>query len=177
MKFTELIKSDHQIITELDKIHDTDGDEFIFAKMNSKIYAIAIDHILEIIEPTSPDPIANSKPCYLGIINYHNQVIGVIDLRVSSKKDPMNSFAYIVVQTNTGIMALAVDYVMSMHSLSPSIFDREVSLRSEIDQSYLLGFTKVDNQLITLLDIKSVLEMHQINDLSKIEKSIEQVVM
>lgn len=87
------------------------------------------------------------------------QILGVIDMRIRFGHEPESTekLALIVFETDKGTLAAVVDSVNSVSYIKDEDIQKDVQVSTRVPLDYFQGIARVDNQLISLIDLKNVL--------------------
>jgi len=148
--------------------------QYLTFTLNQQIFGIPIEFVREINQLPEITPIPNTPACVAGVINLRDKVIPVIDLHCKFKVaeiPPTRETCVIVIDSRQGQVAIIVDTVASVIPFANDQIELPPALIQEPESSFILGFGKLGNQVLVLLDIMQVLDrdnIHQITDLSKL---------
>ena len=140
------------------------GDELMAAKILS---------VREVIEPFEIYPIANTINCFRGIINVRGEVIGVLDLRMKFgvTAEDHKEMRYLVHESDQGPVAFIVDKVVSVVEIKDEKIDLNVRIRNAQKMDYFKGIARVNEQLMTVVELNSIFDS---DGMLEIQKSVKQ---
>jgi len=153
------------------KDSDTDsGDEakkYLIFSLDEDLFGTPLLNVREVIEPQPIKKIPNTVDEFLGAINLRGEIIGVIDLRLRLGREPRSlpTNAFLIFQTEVGAIAALVDQVESISEFSVEDMDSNPNVLFKIPQNFLIGMAKLDDRLVTVLDLFNVLSQDEINQL------------
>lgn len=147
--------------------------QFLTFNVSGERYAIDIVHIKEIIEqghitkvPMSPDFIA-------GVVNLRGSVVPVIDLakRFEKKPEEQSKKSSIVIlevkyEGDSLEIGITVDLVNEVLDVRHSDIELAPSFGTKIRTDFIDGMGKIENGLLTILDINTVLSIDELSNLS-----------
>ncbi len=113
--------------------------------------------------------VPNSPDFVEGIINLRGQVIPVIDLR---KRLKLNQIGYtkdsriIVVEINDKVVGFIVDQVKEVLRIDSGITEPPPPMVSGIGSEFITAVAKLDDRLITLLDLQKLLSEDELENVS-----------
>jgi len=170
--------------SQLDEDHDTktllnmEGKYLIF-NLDHQYFGVDILQIREIVKMMPVRSIPHSPNFVRGIINFREQVIPVIDLRLVlglDQVDDDNASRLIVVETVTsrGViqMGLVVDEVSHVANIQTSDIEQTPDFGVDIRTDYMLGMAKQGSDLMVLLDIDRVLTHRETSAVVQITESL-----
>ncbi len=140
------------------------GDELMAAKILS---------VREVLEPFEIYPIANTINCFRGIINVRGEVIGVLDLRMKFgvTAEDHKEMRYLVHESDQGPVAFIVDKVVSVVEIKDEKIDLNVRIRNAQKMDYFKGIARVNEQLMTVVELNSIFDS---DGMLEIQKSVKQ---
>lgn len=109
-----------------------------------------------------------------GVINLRGRVIPVIDLRTKlkiQKKDRDNNTRIIVVEIEGKTIGFIVDSVKEVLRIPTSITEAPPEMVTGIDSDYIMAVAKLDDRLITLLNLEKILSNTEKDKLQDVEQS------
>ena len=154
--------------------------KFLTFELGGEIYGLEILKVQEIIGIMDVTRLPKTPDYMRGIINLRGKVIPVMDLRRKFEldhKDDNNRTCIIVVQVvsddNTITMGILVDEVSEVLDIEQNQISDTPSLGSEIETDFILGIGKVEEKVVMLLDIDTVLTTKEIKMVKKISEQID----
>jgi purine-binding chemotaxis protein CheW len=136
---------------------------FLTFKLDSEIFAIKVEKILEVLELTKITRIPKTPGYIRGVINLRGEIIPVIDLRslfnVDTIRDTIDTVIIILDMEHHNKKMMLGAVVDSVHEVIDVIKTkiREVpELGSRYNTQFLLGMIKKDNNFVMLLDIDNI---------------------
>lgn len=141
-------------------------NSFLIFEINGEKYGTRLLTIREVVEPIETKPIPNTRDYFLGMINIRGEIVGVIDLRMLyfNKNNMLPSCVYLVVITDKGPISALVDKVLSVSRIEDSQIDKDVTLSTMISSEFILGIAKSGEDLITIIDLSSILKSVKIEN-------------
>lgn len=113
---------------------------FILCNLDDHQFAIEISEVDKVIRAVEVSPLPDMDPCFMGVINMHGKVLGVINLREKLHFPPRElvpSDLFLIYTCNKKSIAVVIDGITGMFScpdeslLSP----QEVLPRQTVDSS------------------------------------------
>ena len=105
-----------------------------------------------------------------GIINLRGQVIPIIDLRKRLNmphKEYDKQTRFIVVEIHKLVTGFIVDNVNEVLRIDRNVTEAAPSLISNVSNDFITGIAKLEDRLITLLDLDKILSFEEKNELSE----------
>lgn len=156
---------------------DARGDsvtQFLTFVSNGEVYGVSILNIREIVSygnitrvPMMPDFVA-------GVINLRGSVVPVVDLALRFAQEPAartkrSSVVILDVMYEDEEMeiGITVDVVNEVLDIRASEVEPAPSFGTKIRTDFISGMGKVDNQLLVLLNIETILSVEELSAISE----------
>jgi purine-binding chemotaxis protein CheW len=158
--------------------HVPAGREYLTFRLGSEEYGIDILKVQEIRSYEPPTKIANS-PAYLkGVVNLRGVIVPIIDLRVKFNcfnedgQTEINSFTVVIVLNVRGrVVGAVVDSVSDVMQLAEQAIQPAPEMSTAmVDTTYITGIANVNDRLLILMDIESLMgsaEMGLLNSIAQ----------
>lgn len=154
---------------EINENIDQATKQIIVFKMAGEEYALDIQHIKEVV----PTPMISKVPLtpdyILGVSNIRGNIIAIVDLEIKfqlaiASEEPKNGGYALVVEMEETHMAFLVQEIPNTFSVPVSSIDQSPAILHEAtgEQSYIEGIIKLDERLIILVDIQSIVAKGEI---------------
>ena len=145
------------------------SNQILVFNINNELYGIDILKVQEILNFIQPTPIPNCPDYLKGIINLRGTIILVIDLRArlhfDSPMDP-NNCVIVVVAIGNKKYGLVVDSVSDVLTINEENIQEDIDIHSGIDNRYIMGLVKANEQMIILVNIDKVFLKNELDDLN-----------
>ena len=145
------------------------SNQILVFNINNELYGIDILKVQEILNFIQPTPIPNCPDYLKGIINLRGTIILVIDLRArfhfDSPMDP-NNCVIVVVAIGNKKYGLVVDSVSDVLTINEENIQEDIDIHSGIDNRYIMGLVKANEQMIILVNIYKVFLKNELDDLN-----------
>ncbi|MGB0521312.1 MAG: chemotaxis protein CheW [Flammeovirgaceae bacterium] len=136
--------------------------QIIVFKMGGEEYALDIQHIKEVV-PTPPVSKVPLTPDYiLGVANIRGNILAIVDLEIKfqlqkTHANPQESYALVVEMADIN-MAFLVNEIPNTFSVPIASIDQSPAILQEAtgQKSYIDGIVKLEDRLIILIDIQSI---------------------
>jgi purine-binding chemotaxis protein CheW len=135
-------------------------EHVVIFRLGGEYYAIEIQAIQEIVRMQSITGIPGADSWVHGITNLRGRVVPVVDLRGRCGLEPAEHTAetrIVVVNSLNGTVGLTVDAVTEVMRIPSDQVELPGSLVSGPTTQYLRGIAKLDDRLISLMDLTKVL--------------------
>lgn len=146
--------------------------QLVTFNLGKEEFAVDILNIQSINRMMEITIVPNSPTFVEGIINLRGQVIPVIDLRDRlelAKKEYDKHSRIIVVNIDSKIIGFIVDLVNEVLRIQSNITEPPPQIVAGIDSEFITAVAKLDDRLITLLDLKRLLSEDEIAQATNIE--------
>jgi purine-binding chemotaxis protein CheW len=127
------------------------------------LYLTVVECVVRVVEIT---PLPKAPEIVLGVINFHGEIITVIDMRrrfnLLAREIELKD-QLIVARTSKRLVALVVDSVIGIHELNHNqVVDSELAFPFT---DYLSGAAKIEGNLILINDLDKFLSLDEENKL------------
>lgn len=127
--------------------------EVCSVRADKTLFGIPIQHILEIVGSTRPQPIPLAPGFVGGLIHYRGDVLTTVRLRHLLDLPPIDEKQDILVlESAGGIFGLLVDSVGEVLTVSSVDFEPTPSILDERRRALLAGAYKLNDGLLVMLD-------------------------
>jgi purine-binding chemotaxis protein CheW len=119
----------------------------------------------------TPTRIANAPAFIKGVVNLRGVIVPIVDLRIKfSLGEPTYDQFTVVIILNIGrrVVGAVVDGVSDVIQLKPDEIKPAPEFGAELDVRYILGLGTLDNRMIILVDIESLMSSE---DMALIEQA------
>lgn len=141
---------------------DSDIVQYIVVKLGDEQYGIDISNVDNIVRMQRITRVPKSQKHYVGVINLRGEVVPVMSLRrrFDLPDDVYESATRIIIvrMEEQSLIGFIVDEVREVVNINPSTVEKPTFKLDEKNASYLAGIGKKGESLISLLDIKAVVE-------------------
>jgi purine-binding chemotaxis protein CheW len=172
--YEEINKMDNQIIATVAKtgqetqgvnqIRTLKGGKFLTFLMANEKYGLEILKVREIIGMMDITPIPTTPAFIRGVINLRGKIIPVMDLRVKfgieAKEDTERTCIIVAHLAHTAhqmTMGIIVDEVSEVLDVDQGQIEPPPVFGANIRTDFILGMGKIDQKVVTMLDIDRVL--------------------
>ena len=145
------------------------GGKFLTFLMANEKYGLEILKVREIIGMMDVTSVPRTPDFVRGVINLRGKVIPVVDLRLKFEmeaKEDTKTTCIIVVQLARAAqemtMGIIVDEVSEVLDIDQEQIEPPPSFGATIRTDFILGMGKVDQKVVTMLDIDRVLSEDEI---------------
>lgn len=143
------------------------GKAILAFTVGDQHYGLPVESVLQIIEMVAVTPLPGAPEIVAGIINFHGQVVPLIDMRLRLSQPPQPytlRTPIIIAQLDDRLAGLVVDAVMDVVELSPQqLRDPEQILSKELAPQplYLAAVAPLAEGLLPILDPGAILPQRE----------------
>jgi purine-binding chemotaxis protein CheW len=153
------------VASKLDSTIEVSGqpvteEHVVIFRLADEYYALDIQTVQEIVRMQTITSIPGSDFWVEGITNLRGRVVPVIDLRKRCGVDAGEYTAetrIVVVSSATGMVGLIVDAVSEVMRIPGDQVETPSAIVSVPENTYLRGIAKLDDRLVSLMDLEGVL--------------------
>ncbi|MFZ2499350.1 MAG: chemotaxis protein CheW [Methanosarcina sp.] len=143
--------------------------QVIVFSLGEERYGVEISQVKEIILPTQITRIPNVPDFVEGVLNLRGQIAAIINLRKRLGKEPKKNdenTRIIVIEYGNSTIGMMVDSVSEVKYLSSKNIEeipRFLALKDE--SKFLKGVGKLEDGLLTLMDLKELFSEDEIKEI------------
>lgn len=138
--------------------------EVLIFTLGQEQYGVDILKVQEIRDYTNVTRVAGVPDFIRGVTNLRGEVVPVVDLRLKfaiGAADFTSETVVIVINVNERIVGVIVDSVSDVVSLTPEQVTPAPRFGNQINSNYLLGLANVDERMLILLNVDTMLSSHE----------------
>lgn len=158
------------------------SNQFVTFKIENEIYAIDVFKIREILEVPDITKVPGMPPMIRGVINIRGSVVPVLDMKMKfgqAQTEETQDTAVIVTEiTNEeGVIQIGiiVDSAREVVTLEPENIEEPPRLGIFIDNKYLSGMGKINDNFVIILNIDKILSEDEISQVASPNTVTEEV--
>ena len=147
-------------MTDTTRADGSNVRELIAFRMGAQEFCVDVMSIREIRGWTAATPLPASPSFMRGVINLRGTVLPIIDLAARlgfPSAEPTARHAIIVTQIGTQVVGLLVEGVSDIFSVADEKIQPTPDIASEMAKRFVRGVIPIDNRLISVIAIDSVL--------------------
>lgn len=141
-------------------IESHDEEHVVIFRLADEYYAIDIQAVQEIVRMQTITSIPGSDSWVEGITNLRGRVVPVIDLRRRCNVEAgehSTETRIVVVSSANGMVGLVVDAVSEVLRIPGEQVEYPSSIVTALENSYLRGIAKLEDRLVSLMDLEGLL--------------------
>ena len=160
-------------MTSLENIKKESSEllQLVSFMIQNEEFAIDILFVQEINRMLQITKVPNAPAFVSGVVNLRGRVIPVIDLRtklgIEVKKHDKNT-RIVVVEVKEKTVGFIVDAVKEVLRIPASITEPPPELVTGINSEFIMAVGKLEDRLITLIDIEKILSNSEAKSLSEV---------
>ena len=148
----------------MNELQNTDSNSTVLQLVTFIIekeeFGIDILNVQEIIKPVDITRVPNSNPYVKGVINLRGRIVPVVDLRTRFRleyREPDKETRIVVVELEDKVVGFLMDAVKQVIRIDKNIIEPPPPQATSFDSNYLRGVAKLEDRLLTLLDLNNLL--------------------
>ena len=140
--------------------------------IGEETYGVGVLKVQEIIGMTDITHVPNTVHFMEGVINLRGSVVPVVDMR---KKFRMKEREYdkytviIIVEVKERLIGMIVDSVSDVVNIPVSCIQSTPHFTAKIETDFIKGIGQIDNNLIIILDVDSILSEDELKNIDNKE--------
>ncbi len=143
-----------------EKVLEIKGDKYVVFFLDTEIYAVSAKQVAEIIQPLAIRSLPNIPDWLLGITNFRNDIISVIDLQKLWQKQsfavsPKSKLVVLRSENSESLIAFTIDKFSEIITLP----DDNIQPVNEKSFPYICGTTAHKSNTLRLIDAEKLLSL------------------
>lgn len=151
----------------------------VIFNLGSEQFGIDVKGVGEILKLQRISVVPKTPSFIEGVIDLRGHIIGVVDLRKFFEletKESNEETRIMIVRIKNVLTGLIVDSVLEVVSVPYDVVERTPELiSSQVKNDFIRGVAKINNKMIFILDLGSVLSENQTRHLMKVGKGNKDV--
>jgi purine-binding chemotaxis protein CheW len=152
----------------MDNLHDVEKQRIVLFCLDEPRYAIYLSAVERVVRAVEITPLPKAPEIVLGVINFHGEIIPVIDIRrlfrLPSHEINIED-RFIIARTSKRFVVLVVDSVDGVYDLEQyQVADAQEKFPFT---DYLSGIAKIENNIILINDLEKFLSLDEQSMLSE----------
>ncbi len=149
------------------------SNQFVTFKIENELYAIDVFKIREILEVPEITKVPGMPAMIRGVINIRGSVVPVLDMKMKFGQDrtEQNQDTAVIVteiSNNDGTVQIGimVDSAREVITLDPENIEEPPRLGIFIDNKYLSGMGKINEEFVIILNIDKILSENELSQVA-----------
>lgn len=137
-----------------------DSKQFVVFELNDQEYGIDILRVKTIEKMINITRVPKTASYVKGVINLRGEIVPIIDLREKfnlEKKEVNDNTRIIIVYVDDVEVGLIVDSASKVIDIGGNMIESPPESLGNSEQSSICGIGKLDDKVITLLDVEKIL--------------------
>lgn len=147
----------------------TEGDkpmqsvQIVVFRVGGLEYAVGIEQVQEIIDRAEITRVPHAPDFILGVFNLRGKIIPAIDLmrRLGLGSTSQDAQIIVEVATDDHTIGILADYVTETTEVPAEDIEPPSVMIGDTSQKYIKGIVKIDDRLISLLDLEALLNIDE----------------
>ncbi|WP_418791583.1 chemotaxis protein CheW [Phosphitispora sp. TUW77] len=134
--------------------------QYVVFLLGKEVFGVEINKVKEIIVYQETTKIPGSGDFIDGIINLRGYVIPIFSLKRKfgfTETECTKRTRIVVVEAGDNLVGIEVDGVSEVIMIPGNVIEKPSTIISGIDSNYISGIAKMEDNLITLLDLEKVI--------------------
>lgn len=143
--------------------------QFVVFSIGKELYGVGIDAVQEIVRVPEITEMPDAPAFLEGVINLRGRIVPVIDLRKRFRlqgKEKTKSTRVLIADNSGSLVGLLVDTVSEVIKIQPDAIEEPPQMVSDVGVEYITGVAKVNSRLIIILDLRNVLSIEDIKQIT-----------
>ncbi|KAE9637061.1 MAG: purine-binding chemotaxis protein CheW [Epulopiscium sp.] len=145
----------------MENISNSESKQYVVFKLGNEEYGIDIQKV-QIIERIQNITRVPKSPYFIkGVINLRGEIIPVMSLRSKfglQEDDYNDETRIIIVEIEDSKIGMIVDQVKEVLQISSQAIENVQGFTSDINFNYIQGVGKVNDHIVTLLNLKNIID-------------------
>jgi purine-binding chemotaxis protein CheW len=146
----------------MDNLHDVEKQRIVLFSLEEPRYALYLSTVERIIRAVEITPLPKAPEIILGVINYHGEIIPVIDIRKLFRlpfRDINIDDRFIIARSSNRFVVIVVDSVDGVYDLEQfQITDAEETFPYT---DYLSGIANIETNIVLINDLEKFLSLNE----------------
>lgn len=160
--------------SNVDVSHNEEFKQYLTFYINNELYGIELEYVKEVIDYCNVTRIPGIPDYIRGVINLRGNVIPIIDLspiffRHLSQKTKFTAIAILEISSEDQDMTVGaiIDSFNSVNNILLRDIEHTPEFGAKIRSDFIHGIAHDKNKLITLLDIKRVIDIEELTSFNE----------
>ncbi|AIJ05778.1 CheW protein [Methanocaldococcus bathoardescens] len=140
--------------------------KIVVFRLGSNEYGLRVDEVREVLKLHKSDitPLPNAPSYVVGVTNIRGEITPIIDLKgklgvYENIEDEKDEKLVMVIEINQQTFGILVDGVNDVMQITSDQITPVSTIKKATGGDYIEGIIKIDNRLIILLNISSLLDL------------------
>jgi purine-binding chemotaxis protein CheW len=146
----------------MEGINTQETKQFIVFRLEKEEYGVDIQKVTTIERMMSIARVPKAPASIKGVINLRGEIIPIMDLRIEfnlAKIEETEDTRIVIIKIEDLSVGLIVDSVAEVLHLQEDLIESVSNFHSDLSMDYIMGVGKVDNRIVTLLNLERLLKL------------------
>ena len=147
------------------------GNQYVVFRLGETQFGVAIGQVLRIVRLTPITRVPRAPHFLEGVINYHSQVVPVVDLKkrmaLSDGEEYGEAARILIVELGDQSIGMLVDAVVRILRLPDESIEPPPEMVAQVNGIYLTGVAHHEERLTMLLDLSRVLTVEEVAEMDE----------
>ena len=149
------------------------GNQYVVFRLGETQFGVEINQVLRIVRLTPITRVPRAPHFLEGLINYHGQVVPVVDLKKRLALDSGEQYGdaarFLIVELEEQSIGMLVDAVVKILRLPDESIEPPPEMVAQVNGVYLTGVAHYEHEneerLVVLLDLSRVLTVEEVAEM------------
>ena len=135
--------------------------QFIVFKLDTQLFGIDIQNVQIIEKMKSIMRVPKVPACVKGVMNLRGEIIPVISLREQFELEHLDytdKTRIVIVQLEDAMVGIIVDEVKEVIEIANDQIEAVQNIQGKMKTSHILGVGKVEENIVTLLNLSNIID-------------------
>lgn len=156
--------------------HPDSARDYLLFSIEGNYFAVILEEVDEVLEQKDYTQIPNATKDFMGIFNLRGKTVGAVSLSdkfnyrnfsdqtssagsadLSDKVSNQEKHSLLLFHTEEGLIAAAVDEVLSVLPLNENMIDQKPKIKSRVRQEFITGVANINQHMVTIIQLKKIL--------------------
>lgn len=150
--------------------------KYVLFKLDEEIFAADVRQVLSIERIEKIKRIPHTPGFIRGIMDIRGETTAIIDLKERIEKpasEDTDETRILVVVTDDVQLGFVIDAAIEVKDLSEDLIEEPPKIIAGVRNAFLQGVTRIDNQLILILNLEKVLDFEETNQIKEVIEESE----
>ncbi len=143
-----------------EKLAEIKGEKYIVFHLDEEIFAVTSNQVAEVFQPLGITPLPNIPEWLIGITNFRNRIISVVDLlklcqKENSTVSPKSKLIVLRSENDEARIAFTIDKFSEIVTLP----DENIQPVKDQNLPYIYGKTTHKSNILNLIDAEKLLSL------------------
>ena len=147
------------------------GNQYVVFRLEETRFGVEIGQVLRIVRLTPITRVPRAPHFLEGVINYHSQVVPVVDLKkrmaLSDGEEYGEAARILIVELGDQSIGMLVDAVVGISRLPDDSIEPPPEMVAQVNGVYLTGVAHHEERLTMLLDLSRVLTVEEVAEVDE----------